>query len=55
VRHGALPESDDGLDGSARDDRGDLGIDACGRWVRGATRVGSAYAERPGLGLTLLR
>lgn len=36
-------------------DCGDLGIDACGRWVRGATRVGSAYAERPGLGLTLLR
>jgi hypothetical protein len=36
-------------------DSGELGIDTVGRWVRVASELGSAYAERPGLGLTMLR
>jgi hypothetical protein len=36
-------------------DRGQVRVDLSGRWVRLATEYGSAYVERRGLGLTMLR
>jgi hypothetical protein len=33
---------------------GHLRVDISGRWVRLASPLGSAYIERPGLGLTVL-
>jgi hypothetical protein len=36
-------------------DRGQVRVDLSGRWVRLATEYGSAYVERRGFGLTVLR